>query len=251
MPNHTLKLIEGTNKCSVCNHTDKSHGSCECCNSFDTLVKFKTILMCQDCYHKELHLTQISEAGAEDRVIQLNDVIRQTKIIDAGIQVRSDLFNAATIAINDIKAAIDNDPNITNKPYVLAETLKKRFNHYKQVVFELNEKAIEAGNHQKAIQIYLNQLANQLRVEEREKLKIQDINYKPNPIKVASPKPIKTRTTANKIDKVELRKAAAELGVNEFTLQMVVISKGIPINEAVKIIKASIEAGKATAAGTN
>jgi D-ribose pyranose/furanose isomerase RbsD len=51
--------------------------------------------------------------------------------------------------------------------------------------------------------------------------------------------------------RVELRKAAAELGVNEFTLQMVVVSKGIPISEAVKIIKASIEAGKATAAETN
>ena len=106
----------------------------------------------------------------------------------------------------------------------------------------MNQKIVEAGNEQKAIQVYLNQLANTLRVEEREKIKLTDINYKPTATKITTPKPVKT--SAKKIDKVELRKYAAELGVSEFTLQMVVVSKNLTVEAAANILRRSINESK-------
>jgi DNA integrity scanning protein DisA with diadenylate cyclase activity len=117
----------------------------------------------------------------------------------------------------------------------------KRFTHFKSVVFELNQQIVEAGNKQKAIQVYLNQLSNSLRQDEREKLRIADISYKPTSIKSVTPKSIKTVTTSKKIDKVELRKYAAELGVSEFTLQMIVVQKGISVATAANLIRNSIK----------
>jgi DNA integrity scanning protein DisA with diadenylate cyclase activity len=119
----------------------------------------------------------------------------------------------------------------------------QRFSHFKQVVFELNQQIVEAGNQQKAIQIYLNQLANTLRQEEREKLRISDINYKPQPVKIEKPKPVKV--TAKKLDKAELRKYAAELQVSEFMLQQIVIAKGVTVADAAKLLRQSINRAKA------
>jgi hypothetical protein len=184
-----------------------------------------------------------------NKAAELNQVIMAARTTDDTIQVRTDLFNAATVAITDLKKAIDEDINITNKPYALAEELKRRFEHFRDVIFEMQQKIVEAGNTQKAIQVYLNQLANTLRAEEREKLKIQDLNYQPKSVKPAKPATITTTGTKGKrkggaLDKVELRKFAAELGVAEFTLQMIVVSKGITIPEAAKILKATLEAAK-------
>jgi len=214
------------------------------------------MMMCPDCYNKEKSLTALSEATANERlaaeqargleVIKVNEVLREARMVDDGIQVRTDIFNAETVAINDLKAAIMNDDSITNKPYALAEELKRRFEHYKTVVFDLNQKVAEVGNQQKAIQVYLNTMANTLRAEERERLKIQDINYTPKPVKLITDKPksIKTRSAAKVLDKDALKAAAKQLGVSEFMIQMLVVSKGITIDVAVKQIQASLDAAK-------
>jgi uncharacterized coiled-coil protein SlyX len=168
--------------------------------------------------------------------------LKESRDIDNRVTVRTDLFNAATIAIAELKKSIDSDETITNKPYALAVELQNRYSHYKQVIFELNEKVVEASNQQKAIQIYLNNLANTLRQEEREKLKIQDINYKPRAVRTVSAKAIKL--SKKKLDTKELRKYAAELGVPEFTLRMVAIQKGLDATSVYKLMKANIEAAK-------
>ena len=237
------------------NQPIKLMGICEVCES-ETTVSFHygNMKFCDDCWEKEerASIEHQSLANQQKRIDENNAKITENKVIqqsietDNRIQIRTDLFNAATKSIIDIKQAIDSDETITNKPYRLAEVLTNRFNHYKTVVFELNSKLMEAGNEQRAIQTYLNQLANQLRAEEREKLKIADINYKPNPVKSISPKTISTRTTSvkRKIDKKELRAVAAQLGVSEFTLQMVVVSKNISVAEAAELLKKSIDASK-------
>jgi hypothetical protein len=163
------------------------------------------------------------------------------------IEVRTDIFNADTLAIVDLKAKIDNDPNIANKAYELARILKEDYEHTVARVFELNEQLQVAGNKQKAIQTYLNNLANQLRAEEREKLRIADINYKPNPI---TPKVSKISTTGTKsaskkkASKKEISEAAKTLGIAEFTLHAFVLQSGGDLEVAVNKIKASIEAAK-------
>jgi hypothetical protein len=239
---------------NLANPNEKT-GTCEVCDveNVPLTLHYGNMWFCSECWKKEIKAT---EENNTPEMIQLrveatrfdnpvSNAVLQSKQIDSTIQVRTDLFNAATTAIMDLKKSIDDDPTIDNKPYALASTLKERFEHYKQVVFELNEKIVEAGNQQKAIQVYLNNLANQLRAEERERLKIADISYKPVPPR-SSVKKISTTQTGKKgkIDKVELRKYAAELGISEFTLQMVVVQKGISVADAAKILKASIEAAK-------
>jgi hypothetical protein len=180
-----------------------------------------------------------------ETVEELKSHMDRAKAIDDSIQVRSDVFNAKTVAIVELKKAIDANPEITNKPYALAETLRTRFDHLKTVVFEMNEKLVEAGNEQKAIQVYLNNLANTLRSEEREKLRIADINYKPNPVKQATVKSVKTSgTSRQKATKKEIALAAKELGIAEFTLSAFVLQSGGNLEVAVNKIKASLEAAK-------
>lgn len=237
----------------VTNPNEKT-GNCEICDRTNVSIAlhYGNIWFCIDCWTKEEKST-IANSSPEVQQTRLdtvnathseylNSVVKESNRIDSTINVRTDLFNAATVAIMDLKKSIDEDPAIENKPFTLASELKNRFEHYKQVVFELNEKVVEAGNNQKAIQIYLNSLANQLRADEREKLKISDISYKPGLVKST----VKKISTSKKIDKVELRKFASELGVSEFTLQMVVVQKGISVADAAFLLKRSIDSSMQT-----
>jgi hypothetical protein len=223
-------------------------GDCESCDKTNIPIRplhSKVIWLCDECYNIEIdaQVDKVKADIAKRLDNPVNVIIAQTKQnLDSSIQIRTDLFNASTTAILDMKKSIDEDSTIDNKPFALALQLKARFDHFKQVVFEMNQKIVEAGNEQKAIQIYLNQLANTLRAEEREKIKLTDINYKPGTVKIEKPKAIKSST--RKIDKVELRKYAAELGVSEFTLQMVVVSKGLTVEAAANILRRSINESK-------
>lgn len=197
-----------------------------------------------DAYNARVNADLAARAGNQ-AIIPINTVLKESREIDSAIQVRTDLFNAATKTINELKAAIDADENITNKPYALAEVLKERFDHFKAVVFETNQILVDASNNQRAIQTYLNTLANQLRAEERERLKIADINYKPAPPKTPKEKKIGTTSTKKKLDKAALKKYAMELGIAEFTLQALCVSQGISAEDAYKKVKASLDAAKA------
>jgi hypothetical protein len=231
------------------------YGECECCDKVHTeenpvkiTVHYGNMWFCDECWEKESKATAELKAN-QQTVNVVTNALQQAARVDNTVQVRTDLFNAQTVSIINLKAEIDNNPEITNKPYVLAQELMARFEKFKSVIFEYNEKIVEANNAQKAIQVYLNQMANQLRSEEREKLKIADINYQPTKVKPVKPAAIKTTGTkkATKLDKVELRKYAAELGVAEFTLQMVVVAKGCTIPEAAEMLKKSIAAAKTQA----
>ena len=223
------------------------------CQETNDLRTYGGMIVCGNCYAIEMGLlkTNATPAAQQERIEVSNNkmaiALEASRAVDNAIQVRTDLFNAATTSIIELKATIDSDESIANKPYALAEELTKRFEHHKQVVFELSEQIVAAGNSQKAIQIYLNQLANSLRAEEREKLKIADINYKPNPVKPVKTKAIKTTGSTKKLDKVELRKYAAELGVSEFTLQMLCVSKGISPETAANQLRKSINEAKSEA----
>lgn len=231
-------------KCAHCKHLEVEH-FCEVCTADCSVeVRYGTMLMCPSCAEKE-DKAQAEANKPENIAARLNNVIAKAREIDDSIEVRTDLFNAHTVAILDLKKAIDDNPSIENKPYALAEELKNRFEHFKTVVFEMNQKIVDAGNAQKAIQVYLNQLANQLRVEEREKLKISDINYKPTVVKPAKVAAI--RTASKKFDKKELQKLASELGIDPFTLQMVVVSKGISLEQAGNMLRKSINEAKSEA----
>lgn len=246
IPSALSAVVCATCKKDAIAHTDMA--TCEACENVGPVeLLYGTMLMCESCRDKEKSLqaannTPVKVSERIENVDFKNRILEQAKQIDDNIQVRTDLFNAATVSIVELKSAIDADDNITNKPYELAKVLSDRFNHFKQVTFDLSEKLLAAGNEQKAIQVYLNQLANQLRAEEREKLKIQDINYKPVAVKTIKPAAIKT--AKKKLDKAELKKYATELGINEFTLQMLVVSKGLTVEQAANMLRKSINEAK-------
>lgn len=183
-----------------------------------------------------------------------NSVIVESKAVDATIQIRTDLFNAATMSIVALKESIDKDDSISNKPYELAKILKEKFDHYKSVVFEINKQLVEAGNQQRAIQVYMNNLANSLRSEERDRLRIADINYRPQTAKVPTVK--KIGPAKKKFDKVELRNAVmafnkeigkdSKTGVTEFLVQGMVVSGNCSISEAIDKIRTMMAQAKST-----
>ena len=230
-------------------------GDCESCDNKEcenTLIESsrgKFIWMCNECRDKEIAILteQNKQAllGATQVINPINSAsLTVSKQIDNSVQVRTDVFNAATVSIIDIKKSIDENPEIINKPYVLAETLVERFKHFQKTVFDASEIIVEATNNQKAIQVYLNQLANQLRTEEREKLKIADINYKPGEVKTPKIKSITTSQTksSTKLNQAELKKYAQELGVAQSTLQTIIVAKGFKsVSEAADFLK-SIQA---------
>jgi hypothetical protein len=206
---------------------------------------------CDSCWNHEENatkaheVTRVSFPATPKHPIQaiVNDVVAEAKQIDETIEVRTDLFNAATVAIVELKSSIDSDESIQNKPYALAEALKTRFEHHQAVIFELNRQIVEAHNEQKAIQQYLNGMANQLRAEEREKLKIQDINYTPKAPKSPTVKKISTSQTnrKTKFSMTELREAAKKMGISEFTLKMECVANGVGVAEGVELLKKRIE----------
>ena len=239
---------DGTDKCVKCKFPSLAHGNlaeCDCCpNKGIVEIRYGNMLMCADCWKREqdTHAETMKPENQQARVDAMNKAIESSRKLDASVEVRSDLFNAATVSIIDLKKLIDENPTISNKPFALAETLTERFSHFKKVIFDANEAILEATNNQKAIQVYLNNLANSLRVEEREKLKLADINYKPGTIKpISTVKTVKTRKASTKLDKKELDKYAKELGVSAFTLQMLCVSQGITPEMAANKLRKSIK----------
>jgi hypothetical protein len=240
-------------ECGICHkdmiaHTDMA--TCECCHNVGPVeLKYGNMLMCKDCIIKEekAYAENMTPEAQQSRVDAMNNnmntALAAARAIDDSITVRTDLFNAATVSIDELKKAIDTDTSITNKHYALAEELSRRLAHYKQVIFEAQETIVKEGNNQKATQVYLNQLANKLRAEERERLKIADINYKP-PMKSVKVSAVRN---SKKFDKVEVRKLAAELGVQEFTIQMLVLSKNMTVTEVGNMLRKSINEAKSEA----
>lgn len=244
--NHSFTPIIGINKCAICTYDERAHSDlaqCDCCPNIGPVQIYSTMLMCETCIAREKeHESRSDERLTLHKIREnaLNRAIAEARQINDSILVRTDIFNTETTSITNLKKVIDEDASISNKPYALAEELLRQFNHFKQVIFERNQEIVEANNKQKAIQVYLNSLANQLRTEEREKLKIQDINYKP----AAPVKPRLIKTGRGKFDKIELRKYATELGIGEFILQAFVVQKGITVEQAANILRQSIAKAK-------
>lgn len=237
--------------CIECKQIESQHTSQAVCESCDKIGPVEMIYgdmaLCSDCIEREKEADTSRVESAETRVSEAkSDMQRRLEIVrqvDSSLQVKSDLFNAKTVAILELKDLIYADDSIQNKPYVLAETLTARFLHFKKLIFDMQQDIIDKSNEQKAIQTYLNTLANQLRSEEREKLKLSDINYQPKSVAIHKPKSIKVNSS-KKIDKAELKKYATELGIGEYMIQMLVTAKGITVEQAAGQIRKSMAEAK-------
>lgn len=228
---------------------------CECCPvTRDSLREMEPkqdltnkfgMWLCPSCLDKETkaQAENMKPENQERRVaemnatLSINSMLDRAKQIDNSITVRTDVFNAATVAIVDVFKSIDADASVENKPLAKAQFMLERFNHFKTVIFELNEKVVEATTQQRAYQQQLNVIANQLRQEERDRLKLADINYKPSTPKISKPRATSEKISKPKFDKAELKRVAAEMNITEFTLQMVCTSKNMSPVEAGAFLK--------------
>lgn len=258
--NHAFTPSQVDNKlCARCKYTEIDHtdrATCEACGNSGACELIGKILMCEDCQAKEraagaARLQAIATAAQMNKGVNLNklpeaereklfseaaelNLLAKSMQIDNAIQLHTDIFNAKTIAIVELKKAIEEDSSIENKHYKLAEVISERFKHLTQVIFDARQKQVDAQNEQKAIQVYLNQLVDKLSKEEREKLKLHDIEYKPSDKPVKKPSAVKTK----KFDKTEVREQAAklteELGfpVADSILQMICVSKNMTAEQA-------------------
>jgi hypothetical protein len=210
------------------------YGECEACDKTDVeiTVHYGSMWFCADCWesevkHKEANIVEVQQVNTLHKVE--HNVLEASRVLDSAVNVRQDIFNAATIAIVDIEKAIDDDASITNKPYAKSEMIMERWRHFQEVGIKQREALLETENIIKAHQVRMLGMANTLRAEEREKLKISDINYNPSKVKsIKTVKSISTKGTTKKpkISKEEIRKVASELGMSEFTVTMIVTQKG-------------------------
>lgn len=166
--------------------------------------------LCQSCLVKEGNDRTIKEY--ENR-----EILEKSKTIDTAITTREDIFNAETVSIRDLERAILSDQSIKNPQYHLAELLSTRIVGYKKVIFDKNNEILEANNQIRANQQYLNTLANKLRADEREKLKLIDLSYKPIEVKPKKVTTLKPKSPA--LDKKKLKETVQRLvkeGIPDF-----------------------------------
>lgn len=234
-------------RCVHCKNIVAEH-ECEICNENKPIaLKYGNMRVCKECSDKEDAIQSVhqspeaQQSRVEEHREKMNVLVQNARDVDDKLKLSTDIFNAKTVSIIEILDAIDKDDSIQNKPYAKAEELSRRFNKMKEVIFECNKLLIDSTNEQKALQVQLNQIANQLRSEEREKLRISDINYHP---KVQAVKVSKIRTVSKKFDRVELARLEKELGMAASTIQMYAVAKGVDLTTAGNMIRKSLNEAK-------
>lgn len=244
-----------TTKCARpnCGFAKEKHGKfavCDACINVGVLTVCNKMALCRECVSREVTATlpSVPVADLVPSSPLVNTVLQMSKDIDNSIKVSSDLFNAPTVAIVELKDAIDKDDSIPadKKHFKLAEVLLERFNTHKAAIFAMQQKIVAEHSNQRAIQQYLNNLAHKLQAEEREKLKISDINYKPEVVKEIKPKV--TKPKAVKFTDKEIKAICAQLNVPEFHVRSTMMAQQCTLLEAAsrvaQAMKVAQEAGK-------
>jgi len=217
------------NQCGrpLIDHTD--FATCESCPNVGKMELYADMLLCPNCIRLENEANLAHQAPElQEKRLQLNDILIHSRSIDTVVQLRTDIHNAETVAIDTLRQAIELDESVTNKRYRLAEVIKERYLHHKTIIFELSEQLVTEQNKQRVQQQYLNQLASSLRQEERDKLNLEHPNYQPVPFKISKPRASKK----TKIDRAEIKKWALDVGVPEAVIMMLCTQKNITPEEA-------------------
>jgi len=198
--------------------------------------------MCPTCKDTEQKAEAESLLHAEERVKESNNsfIERQAadmqKQLDTTISIRTDIFNANFPSIMDMKREIEADPTIENKIFAHAMAVRARFDQFKKVLFELDDAKAQINSNMHAMQSYMNDLSNKLKAEERAKLQLENINYKPASPKVPGTTKVKAPKAPSvpkaKIDKHLLRVMAAALNLPEYVIQITCTSKNMTVEQA-------------------
>lgn len=220
--------------------------ACQLCNEAEAVTFRYGMRLCKDCWEVKDRMDEQQRSLTAPHIPN-NPLLAHAAAIDASVTVKTDIFNAETVAIAELKKAIEEDDTILpeQKLFQLATVVQNRIQNYKQIVFDLQQTIVDESNRQRANMQYLNQLAQTLRAEEREKLKAMDLSYKPIAPKLPSNKPARVpKASSAKISQAELIRAAQETGMEPNTIKSFCVLKGWTIDVAIVELKKVIAAGK-------
>lgn len=225
--------------CAKCKHKFIDHtdrATCDNCGcSGEMNLTSNGDLLCPECDFKDLKPRTTEELN--NRALEVR---RRFNEIDSQIKISTDIFNAKTVAIHELKKVIDDDPTIPaeQKYFTLAKHIESRFNNLTEIIFSQRQIILEAENEQRAIQTYYNEHAKKLRAEEREQIRLKDVTYKPLEVK-----PVKTpkAPTTKKVDINAVKEACVKAGMPEAMIVIMTLctAKKCTPEEAIEIFKAT------------
>jgi hypothetical protein len=165
----------------------------------DDIKVYMTLDMCPICRDKEKVAQELIRSTAPERIRELSmnlNLIADARKVDDAIHYNSDFFNAKTVEIVELEKFINADESIPldQKYFALSREVVDRINKFSGKLFELKTETDNVKTAQVVYQRKLNELAERLTKDEREKLKVTAINYKPQvskPDKVKVPKLVK------------------------------------------------------------
>jgi hypothetical protein len=208
------------------------------CDFVPVLIN-STLPFCIKCQiEKETHLSELVESKANESQAEL--FISKAMSLDARIKISTDIFNAETVAIAEIKKVIDEDDTIANKHFRLAQAIETRYKAFAKVVHDKTDEILELETKQRALQTYFNTLGKELREHERAQLRLKDLQYKPKePTKILKPK--KEKLTVKTYDIAEIRAAAEKYSVMANMVQIFCIQRKITPDEAALLVRQTMD----------
>lgn len=181
----------------------------------------------------------------ENKGSQAELFLSKAASLDARIKISTDIFNAETISIAEIKKVIDEDDSIPagQKHFKLAQAIETRYRVLSKAVNEKTDEIIELETKMRSLQLYFNTLGKDLREHERAQLRLKDLQYKPKePVKVLKPK--KEKLAVKTVDINEVRKWAEHYKVMPNIVQIFCIQRRIEPEEAAKLVAETMNAAK-------
>lgn len=209
----------------------KKIGDCEIKDehkNVEVFLETGNIWMCEVCRDEEERLTK---RNAESRA-----VIEEARKLDATIELKQDVFNAGTIPIMELQAAIEQNTEIPadKKLYALVAEMSLRIDKLTEVIF-VDEAALKVKRDERAAWIVnIQNFQAKLRTEEREKFKQYDVNYKPQTPKSIKPKAVKAPSKT--FNKAALYDAAKKYDVPALQVQSIIVSRGMSADDAAKYL---------------
>lgn len=216
-------------------------GNCDCCPA-DGVRLVKTppnMWMCDECRAKEIavamqHQTpELQEERLQAHKNMENVHLMHVRQENAALKIATDIFNAKIKSIDSLKKAIDEDTTIENKHFTLAQVLGERFDRLTEILHSKRQEIVEAENEQRAIQSYYNELSKKLHTQEREKIKLADLTYKPEIRTESKPKP---EPKAKNYDKTGIAAQALITGLSDVLIQMTCVGRNVTPEMAVKLL---------------
>jgi hypothetical protein len=219
---------------------------CSSCHKEKLCTPFvSNYMMCEECRETQRKYEE-TLISTENERIAATEAIYNARNLDSRIKISTDIFNAKTVAIHKIKEEIDANPEYTNKHFELAKFLNERFQILSKVIFEKSKEIVEGESEQRAIQIYYNELGKRLREEERNSLRIKDLQYKPlEPAKILKPK--KEKLVVKTYDPALIKEAALKFNVLENIVRIFCIQKNIEPMEAAELVRKTLDGVKPNA----